>query len=385
MSSRRLGTLVLAQFLSAFSDNAILFIVVAIVLQSGRAGSWYVPALQAVFLLAFVTLAPWVGSCAERFVKSRVLAVANLLKAAGATAILLHVEPLAGYAIVGVGAALHSPAKYGILPEVVPPEWLVRANGWVEGTTILAILCGTILGARIADISIAAALCLTIASYVAAAAVAAQLPPGEHRRDISLRRSWKDLRIRASRLLHLPTTRSALTDLSIFWASAATLRILLIAWAPAVLGLDTAAEVAELTLYLALGIVLGSGMAPRLIPLEKTRRTRYVGATLGLLFLGLAQMQSLWPARLALAGIGIAGGLFVVPLNAKMQQIGHQTIGSGAAVAIQNSIQNLAMLAAVGCYTLALSLGVGTTAVLSIIGMISLLATLVRPPPTTRN
>lgn len=385
MSSPRLGTLVLAQFLSAFSDNAILFIVVAIVLQSGRAGSWYVPALQTVFLLAFVTLAPWVGSCAERFAKSKVLTVANLLKAAGATAILLHAEPLAAYAVVGVGAALHSPAKYGILPEVVPPEGLVRANGWIEGTTILAILCGTMLGARIADISIAAALCLTIASYGAAAAVAAQLPPGKHRREISLRRSWKDLRIRASRLLESPATRSVLTDLSIFWASAATLRILLIAWASAVLGLDTAAEVAELTLYLAFGIVLGSGMAPRIIPLEKTQRTGYVGATFGLLFLSLAQMDSVWPARFVLAGIGIAGGLYVVPLNAKMQRIGHQTIGSGAAVAIQNSIQNLAMLAAVGCYTLALSLGVGPTAVLSVIGMALLLATVVKIPQSTRN
>jgi LPLT family lysophospholipid transporter-like MFS transporter len=186
-------------------------------------------------------------------------------------------------------------------------------------------------------------------------------------------------------LLESPATRSVLTDLSIFWASAATLRILLIAWASAVLGLDTAAEVAELTLYLAFGIVLGSGMAPRIIPLEKTQRTGYVGATFGLLFLSLAQMDSVWPARFVLAGIGIAGGLYVVPLNAKMQRIGHQTIGSGAAVAIQNSIQNLAMLAAVGCYTLALSLGVGPTAVLSVIGMALLLATVVKIPQSTRN
>src|SRR5690554_2584864 len=174
--NRGLGSLVTAQFLSAFSDNAMLFTVIAIVLQTGDRGPWYVPALQSVFLVAFVLLTPWVGTFADRHSKPRVLLLANMVKGLGGLLILLGVEPLIGYAVVGIGAATYSPAKYGILPELADHTQLVRINSWIEGTTIAAILLGTVIGATLADASIELALTVIIACYVISAAMTLLLP-----------------------------------------------------------------------------------------------------------------------------------------------------------------------------------------------------------------
>ncbi len=375
MSQGLLRALVATQFLSAFSDNAILFIVVAIVLQTGEVADWYIPALQSVFLIAFVTLAPWVGPCSDKFPKPRILVLANLLKAAGTAMVLLGLDPLLAYAVVGAGAALYSPAKYGILPELVHGAHLVQANSWVEGATIAAILIGTIVGAKVADHSIPMALSLTVASYLASASMASHLPHTVPRKT-ELALALPQLRDRARQLLASAQARLVLMSLSLFWASAATLRIVLVAWAPRVLGLTSAGQIAELTLYLALGIVLGSAIVPRIIPLEKVRRAQHIAYLLALLFLLLAHVDSLWPARGVLMGIGIAGGMFVVPLNATMQQIGHLSIGSGRAVAIQNLFQNLTMLASVGSYTIAAAYGSNPTSIILVLGLLILAATL---------
>ncbi|HED19181.1 MAG TPA: MFS transporter, partial [Gammaproteobacteria bacterium] len=125
--------LLVAQFVTAFGDNAILFAAIGMVLQADDVAGWYIPALQSSFLIAYVVSAPWVGPIADRFSKSRVLLLGNLVKAVGTGLILWGIEPLFAYALVGLGAAIYSPAKYGILPELVPKERLVKANGWIEG------------------------------------------------------------------------------------------------------------------------------------------------------------------------------------------------------------------------------------------------------------
>lgn len=158
-------TLLVAQFLSAFADNAILFTIIALVIQVENPANWYVPALQSSFLIAFVLLAPWAGTFADKFPKACVLIVANLLKACGVGLLFLNVEPLIAYAIVGSGAAIYSPAKYGILPELVKHDDLVKANSWIEGSTILAILLGMVIGAKVADTSIQIALLGTIGLF----------------------------------------------------------------------------------------------------------------------------------------------------------------------------------------------------------------------------
>ena len=153
-----LGKLLIAQFLTALADNAILFVAVAMVLQGALQGDWYVSALQACFLVAFVVLAPWVGEAADAYSKPTILMVANIIKALGAGMMVCGVHPLISYAIVGVGAAMYSPAKYGILPELLDNhQGLMKANAWVEGSTIIAILLGMVLGAAVADHSITGA------------------------------------------------------------------------------------------------------------------------------------------------------------------------------------------------------------------------------------
>ena len=164
--------LLIAQFLTAFADNAVLFTAVTMAMKSVTLQTWYVPALQASFLVAFVVLAPWVGPYADTHSKPRVLTIANIIKGIGAALMLSGFEPLLAYAIVGLGAAVYSPAKYGILPQLVDEGGLVKANGWIEGSTILAVLSGTVAGSVLANKSITLALGVIVALYIVSAMTA---------------------------------------------------------------------------------------------------------------------------------------------------------------------------------------------------------------------
>jgi len=348
--NKQIYPLLIAQFLSAFADNAILFTVIALVMQSSQLATWYVPALQSVFLIAFVVLAPWVGSFADCHAKSRVLVVANLVKAAGAGLLLLNIEPLIAYCLVGMGAAIYSPAKYGILPELTDHDALVKANSWIEGSTILAILLGMVIGAKVADYSIQWALTGTIVLFAISAMITLLIPT----------QASKEKQPGAKIILFsqqigqfFVTSRSrfAILGASLFWATAATVRVIIIAWAPAVLMSQNASEVAELTLFLALGIIIGSALVPHMIPLDFLSRARIPAYFMGLFIILMSFTDSLWPARAALFAIGTAGGMFIVPINAALQELGQESIGSGSAVALQGFFQNVAMLIAVGFYT----------------------------------
>ncbi len=350
--NKQIYPLLIAQFLSAFADNAILFTVIAMVLHSHELPTWYVPALQSVFLISFVVLAPWVGGFADNHAKSRVLIVANLIKAAGAGLLLCKVEPLLAYCIVGVGAAVYSPAKYGILPELTGHEFLVKANSWIEGSTILAILLGMVAGAKLADYSITMALTLTIALFVASACITVFLPVRIAKIEPSTS-ALKKFGSQISQFFTKPRARFAVIGASLFWASAATLRVIIVAWAPVVLMSKNATEIAHLTLFLAVGIIAGSAIVPRLIPLEHLRRARTPAYLMALLIGVLSFTDSQLPAQAVLFFIGMTGGMFIVPINAALQELGHYSIGSGSAVALQNFFQNLTMLISVGCYTLA--------------------------------
>jgi LPLT family lysophospholipid transporter-like MFS transporter len=351
--NKQIYPLLIAQFLSAFADNAILFTVIAMVMQSAQLPDWYVPALQSVFLIAFVLLAPWVGGFADNHPKSRVLIVANLIKAAGAGLLLFNVEPLIAYCVVGVGAALYSPAKYGILPELAGHEFLVKANSWIEGSTILAILLGMIIGAKVADYSVTWALTGTLILFTASALITLSLPvrilKHENISGSMIMVFWRQM----GSFFTTPRSRFAILGGSLFWAAAATLRVIIVAWAPLVLLSKNATEIAELTLFLALGIIAGSALVPRMIPLEHLRRARIPAYLMAVLIIVLSLTESIWPARFTLFFIGMMGGMFIVPVNAALQELGQQSIGSGSAVALQGFFQNLAMLLAVGGYTFA--------------------------------
>lgn len=352
--NKQIYPLLIAQFLSAFADNAILFTVIALVMQTENPANWYIPALQGSFLIAFVVLAPWVGGFADHHAKSRVLIIANLIKAAGAGLLLLNVDPLLAYCVVGVGAAIYGPAKYGILPELAGHQFLVKANSWIEGSTILAILMGMEIGAKVADHSTDMALSGTIILFIVSALVTLFLPVkvadhgGSGSKIIEFGRQM-------GQFFTTPRSRFSMLGASLFWATAATLRVLIVAWAPLVLSLKNATEIAELTLFLAVGIIAGSALVPRMIPLERLRRARMPAYLMALFIIGLGLTDSIWPARFMLFFVGMMGGMFIVPVNAALQELGQLSIGSGSAVALQGFFQNLTMLLAVGGYTYAAS------------------------------
>ena len=351
--NRSVYVLLLAQFLTAFADNAILFTAFAMISQAGGYGDWYRSALQAAFLVAFVLLAPWVGRFADHHPKNRVLAWGNGLKAAGVGLLLAGVDPLLSYGVVGVGAAVYGPAKYGILPDLVGHDRLVKANGFVEGSTIVAIVLGAVIGAHVADHSIGAALGLVGGAYLASLTVALFLPrtatkPRDERPAIG------HFIAMMGGFFSFSRARFAMLGSSVFWSAAVVLRVMMVAWAPAVLMTQTTADIADLTVFIAIGIAIGAVLAPRIVPMEKLRRARLAAYLMGLGILALGFASDGVLAKMILLFIGMAGGVFVVPINAALQEIGHRSIGAGGAVAIQNFFENVGMLVGTGLYSLAL-------------------------------
>ena len=372
--SRSLIALLIAQFLTAFADNAILFTAIAMVQQAGDMPAWYIPALQASFLLAYVVLAPWVGPLADRQSKPHVLILGNLIKALGVGMILVGFDALPAYAVVGLGAAIYSPAKYGILPELVGHDQLVKANSLIEASTIAAIILGPLVGATVADYNISIALWMVAGMFLASTAVTFAIrklePSGG-----SLKNAVPAFVHMSRQFLETPRARFSMLGASLFWGASAVLRVALVAWAPLVLATRTATDIAELTLFLAIGIIVGAAVVPKLIRLEQLRRARLPAYAMGILIMLLAGVDSVWPARFVLLFIGVAGGMFVVPINAALQDIGHRSIGSGKAVAIQNFFQNLAMMIGVGIYTYSTAIDVSPIHAILALGLVVSVAT----------
>lgn len=375
-TSNNIYRVLATQFLTAFADNAVLFTAITIVMHQVELGDWYVPALQASFLVAFVLLAPWVGRLADSRPKPQVLFGANIVKALGAGLIFINIEPFIAYAIIGLGAAAYSPAKYGILPEMVDEDTLVKANGWIEGSTILAILSGTVVGAAISEYSINIALFTVIALYIISALIALTI---RHNIIVEAKTesAFGNFLSQMKGLLATPRARFSTLGVSLFWAAATVLRVLLVAWAPAVLFIHSTTDIAMLTMAVAIGIACGSILVPRLIPLAYLRRARLAAYAMGIIIVLLATVENIWVARFALFLAGTCGGLFVVPINAALQEIGHKSIGSGGAVAIQNFFENLAMLIATGAYTLIAGIGVDPVVTMVWLGALVVIATMI--------
>ncbi|HEY9051839.1 MAG TPA: lysophospholipid transporter LplT [Gammaproteobacteria bacterium] len=372
--NRDIYRVLITQFLTAFADNAVLFTAITMVLQQSEIGGWYIPALQAAFLVAYVVFAPWVGRFADARPKRKVLFIANAIKGLGTVLLLVHIEPLLAYAVIGLGAAAYSPAKYGILPELVDEKLLVKANGWIEGSTILAILSGTLVGAILAEYSVSLALLVIVALYVTSSIVALSI---RHQLIVgpAAGQALTNFINQMRGLLSTPRARFSTLGVSLFWAAATVLRVLLVAWAPAVLFIHSTTDIAMLTMFVAIGIAVGAVLVPRLIPMAYLRRARMAAYAMGTVIIVLATMENVWAARMALFLAGMCGGLFVVPINAALQEIGHKTIGSGGAVAIQNFFENLTMLLASGAYALIAGAGVDPVLTMVWLGVLVIIAT----------
>lgn len=368
-----------AQFLSALADNALLFAAIALLIEM-QAPDWHTPVLQGVFVIAYIGLAPFVGVFADALPKGRVMFISNAVKFAGCIAILLGVPPLYAYAIVGVGAAAYSPAKYGILTEYLPPTELVKANGWMEGTTVAAIILGAVLGGHMASLDPHLAMIAITALYLLAAGFNMYIPhvPIDHTAPrktlfyllhdfwhafVSL---WRD-----------PQGRVSLAVTTLFWGAGSTMRLVVIAWAAVALsfGLDKSTQ---LTAVVALGIALGSIIAAKYVRLEESAKVLPAGILMGILVVTMTLVREWHVAALLLFAIGVLAGYFVVPLNALLQHRGHILIGAGHSIAVQNFNENLGILLMIGAYTLMVKFEVPIMVIIIAFGLfVSLIMTVI--------
>ena len=357
--SRSMLAVIVAQFFSAFGDNALLFVTLA-VLKNQYYPDWSQPILQMLFVATYILLAPFVGQMADSFAKGRVMMFANSLKLLGALVICFGFNPFLGYTLVGIGAASYSPAKYGILTEITHGERLVKANGLMEGSTIAAILLGSVAGGILADWNLVAALVVCAMTYAMAVVANIFIPrltaarPGQSWHFGAMLRSF----VAATKILwRNGETRFSLLGTSLFWGAGVTLRFLLVLWVPVALGISDNKTPTTLNAMVAIGIVIGAAAAAKLVTLQTVRRCMPAGVLIGVMVVVFALQQSLLNAYLILMLIGALGGFFVVPLNALLQERGKDTVGSGNAIAVQNLGENTAMLLMLGLYTMAIKLG----------------------------
>ncbi|EAM9832996.1 lysophospholipid transporter LplT [Salmonella enterica] len=363
--SKGMLSVIVAQFLSAFGDNALLFATLAL-LKAQFYPDWSQPVLQMVFVGAYILFAPFVGQIADSFAKGRVMMVANGLKLAGAAGICLGINPFVGYTLVGIGAAAYSPAKYGILGELTTGDKLVKANGLMEASTIAAILLGSVAGGVLADWHVIAALVACALAYAGAVAANLFIPklvaarPGQSWRLSAMTRSFFSACVV---LWRNGETRFSLVGTGLFWGAGVTLRFLLVLWVPVALGITDNATPTYLNAMVAVGIVVGAGAAAKLVTLETVSRCMPAGILIGIVVAIFSLQHALLPAYALLLLIGMLGGFFVVPLNALLQERGKKSVGAGNAIAVQNLGENSAMLLMLGLYSLAVLVGVPAVAI----------------------
>lgn len=372
--TRGMVAVLVAQFLSALADNALLFAAIAL-LKSQHAPEWQMPLLQEAFVVAFILLAPFVGPFADAIPKGRAMLFANGMKLTGAAAMLFGVHPLLAYNLVGIGAAAYSPAKYGILSELVGPDKLVKANSLMEGSTIVAILLGAVMGGLLADWSVQGALAAIVACYLLAALsnlLIPRLPAAHPVEQLSPVALVKDFGVAMRTLLCNRDARFSLLGTSVFWGAGSTLRFLLVAWVPVALLIVNNHTPATLSGVVAIGIAFGAAAAAKLITLNNVNRALPAGVAIGLLIMVFAQVTSMPTAVVMLILIGACGGFYVVPLNALLQERGHETVGAGHAIAVQNFFENLCMLLMIGVYVLMTKAGISVVAAATVFGALVL-------------
>lgn len=378
-----------AQFFSALADNVLLIAAIAI-LQGMDAPIAYEPLLKTVFTLSYVVLAAFVGAFADSMPKRRVMFISNGIKIFGCSLLFFHVHPLAAYAVVGLGAAAYSPAKYGIITEYLPPRLLVVANGWIEGLTVAAIILGMGLGGLLIKPDIAASLlsfdfplidtgidtvpemniAFVGAIYLAAALINLYLPDTGvdhkplksnplylvHEFNHCLRLLWRD------RLGQI-----SLGVTTLFWGAGATLQFVVLEWAKAALGMNlSAATIMQVTV--AAGVALGAVIAARYVTLRKSVRVIPLGIAMGVVVMGMTLVHHEGIALLMMIVLGMLSGMFVVPMNALLQHRGHVLMGAGHSIAVQNFNENLSILAMTGIYAGLLWMGLSINAVIILFG-----------------
>ncbi len=351
--SKGFYTLLFAQFFSAIADNALLFACIAL-LAKLNAPEWHVPFLKETFVVSYIVLAPFVGSFADALPKGKVMLISNSIKFFGCVLAYLGVPPLLAYAIVGFGAAAYSPAKYGILTEMLPTNQLIKANAWMEGTTVTAIILGPILGSTIAADNPYTGIAIIAAIYLLATSFNFYIPkvPLDHKipqRNLSflLRDFWHAF----TTLWRDTQGQVALAVTTLFWGAGATLQFVVLQWAEEVLHMQQQGAT-KLIAILAVGIAVGSVGASLFVKLEEAVKVLPAGILMGVLVVGMIFVDTPEVAAVVLFCIGVLAGYFLVPLNSLLQHRGHTLLGAGHSIAVQNFNENIGILVLLGIYTL---------------------------------
>lgn len=393
-----------AQFFSSLADNALLIAAIAL-LKDLHAPNWMTPLLKLFFVLSYVVLAAFVGAFADSRPKGRVMFVTNTIKVVGCLTMLVGAHPLLAYGIVGFGAAAYSPAKYGILTELLPPDRLVAANGWIEGTTVGSIILGTVLGGALISPHIAshiikhtpsaihtpaeAAMLIIILIYAVAALFNLRIPdtgaryPRQEHGPIKLITDFADC--------FLVLWRDKLGQISLavttlFWGAGATLQFIVLKWAEVSLGMSLS-EGAILQAVVAVGVAAGAMIAAARVPLKKSLSVLPVGIIMGIAVMLMAfYTKNLFPshwgfyfgkmhvpgylifAYIFLMVVGALSGFFVVPMNALLQHRGHVLLSAGHSIAVQNFNENLSVLVMLCLYAVLVWLDVPVAIVIVLFG-----------------
>ncbi len=379
-----------AQFCSALADNALLISAIAI-LRDSHAPASFEPLLKTCFTVSYVALAAFVGAFADSMPKWRVMYISNGIKIFGCAMMFFGVHPLFAYAVVGLGAAAYSPAKYGILTEYLPHRLLVVANGWIEGLTVIAIILGTVLGGMLIKPEIAqqllswdvpfidtgiettAEMNLTVigAIYLTAAIINLRIPDTGvdhkvlkksplyllHDFNHSLKLLWRD---------RLGQISLAVTTL--FWGAGATLQFIVIEWAKGALGMDLS-KASMMQGVVAFGVAAGAVLAARMISLRSSVRVIPLGILMGVVVIGMVLVHDVRIASPLLVVIGILSGFFVVPMNALLQHRGHILMGAGHSIAVQNFNENLSILIMTSLYSLMINAHLSIETIIVIFGL----------------
>ena len=384
-------TIMAAQFFSSLADNALLVAAIEL-LKSSNAPPWQIPALTPMFALFYVLLAPFVGAFADAVPKGRVMFVSNSIKVVGCLMMLFGGHPLLAYAVVGLGAAAYSPAKYGILTELLPPSQLVKANGWVEGLTIASIILGILLGGQLVgpklsplllgfdfplfDTSVdtppEAAIAAMILVYIVAAVFNLYIPRTESPlQPLVLRPSVlvRDFALCNSRLWSDKLGQISLATTTMFWGVGGNLRIIVFPWAAAALGYTTT-QASSLAGVVSVGVAVGAVWASMRMRLDKATGVIPLGILMGVLVIGLNLIRDVWVAVPFLMLLGLAGGYLVVPMNALLQHRGHNLMGAGRSIAVQNFNENFSILVLGTAYSLSAGMGLSAFGAITGFGLV---------------
>ena len=383
-------TIMAAQFFSSLADNALLIAAIRL-LQELHEPDWMQPSLQQSFVVFYVVLAPLVGAFADSMPKGKVMLITNTIKVVGCLMMMFTVHPLLAYAIVGLGAAAYSPAKYGILTELLPPHQLVVANGWIEGTTVGSIILGVLLGGVLVSPKIAtvlltfdlpvidtgvdtppgAAIAVIMGLYIIAAIFNKFIPDTGVDHRIVNRNPLYLLREFAhcnALLWRDRLGQISLATTTMFWGAGATLKFIVLAWAAKALGFDLS-QASYLQGVVAVGIALGAVVAARYVSLRRAVDVLPIGAAMGLIVLSMILVTSLPVAVTLMIAIGACAGFFVVPMNALLQHRGHVLMGAGHSIAVQNFNENIGILVMVGIYALMVRAGININTAIVLFGV----------------